>query len=79
MSECLHCDIGQLIAERVSNGPKPVDLAEIGSMIAQALGEFILAAPEHEQADLMAECLATLSHTFLDKPDEESERPHRPH
>jgi hypothetical protein len=79
MSECLHCDIGELIADHVANGPKPVDLAELGSMIAQALGEFILAAPAHEQANLMADCLATLGQTFLDKPDDERERPHKPH
>ena len=47
-------------------------------MIAQSLGEFILAAPAHEQANLMAESLATLGDTFLDKPDE-GERPHRSH
>jgi hypothetical protein len=29
-------------------------------MIAQSLGEFILAAPAHEQANLMADSLATL-------------------
>ena len=50
----------------------------MASMMAQALGEFILTAPEHEQANLMADCLATLGHTFLDKPDEEA-RPHRAH
>jgi len=78
MSDCLHCDIGDLIHERVKNSPETVDLAEIASMVAQALGEFILAAPEHEQANLMADCLATLGHTFLEKP-EEGERPHKPH
>ncbi len=78
MSDCLHCDIGEWIAERIQNGPKPVDLAEIASMIAQGLGEFILAAPAHEQANLMADSLATLGATFLNKPDDE-ERPHRAH
>ena len=75
MSECLHCDIGELIAEHIKDAPKPVDLAELAAMIAQSLGEFILAAPTHEQANLMADSLATLRQTFLDKPDEE--RPHR--
>ena len=78
MSDCLHCDIGELIAEHIKDAPKPVDLAELAAMIAQSLGEFILAAPAHEQANLMAESLATLGHTFLDKP-EEGERPHRSH
>ena len=43
-------------------------------MIAQSLGEFILAAPQQVQAALMADCLATLGQTFLDKP-EDGERP----
>jgi hypothetical protein len=78
MSDCLHCDIGELIAEHIKNGPQPVDMAELGSMIAQALGEFILSAPQHEQANLMADCLTTIGLTFLDKPDD-AERPHKPH
>ncbi len=78
MSDCLHCDIGELIAEHIKDAAKPVDLAELAAMIAQSLGEFILAAPTHEQANLMAESLAMLGHTFLDKPDE-GERPHRSH
>ncbi len=78
MSDCLHCDIGELIAEHIKDAAKPVDLAELAAMIAHSLGEFILAAPAHEQANLMAESLATLGHTFLDKPDE-GERPHRSH
>ena len=79
MSDCLHCDIGELIAEHIKNGPQTVDLAEIASMIAQALGEFILSAPEHEQANLMADTLITLGGTFLDKPADDAERPHRAH
>ena len=78
MSDCLHCDIGELVVEHIKDAAKPVDLAELAAMIAQSLGEFILAAPAHEQANLMAESLATLGHTFLDKPDE-GERPHRSH
>ena len=41
MSDCLHCDIGDLIAEHIKDAPKPVDLAELAAMIAQSLGEFI--------------------------------------
>jgi hypothetical protein len=70
MSDCLHCDINELINEHLKNAQEPVDLAELASMIAQSLGEFILAAPEQAQAALMADCLATLGHTFLDKPED---------
>jgi hypothetical protein len=76
MSDCLHCDIGELIDEYLKVGQP--DLAQMAAMIAQSLGEFILAAPAHQQADLMADSLATLGGTFLDKPDDEA-RPHRAH
>jgi hypothetical protein len=78
MSDCLHCDINELISQRIDDGAKTVDLAELVSMIAQSLGELILAAPEHEQANLMADSLAALGQTFLDK-HEEAERPHKAH
>ena len=42
MSECLHCDIGDLIEEHLKE-EKP-DLAQMASMIAQSLAEFILRA-----------------------------------
>jgi predicted house-cleaning NTP pyrophosphatase (Maf/HAM1 superfamily) len=71
MADCLHCAINELIDEHVKNGPQPIDLAELASMIAQSLGEFILAAPQQHQAALMADCLATLGQTILEKPDDE--------
>jgi hypothetical protein len=47
MSECLHCDIGELIDEHLKH--EQPDLAQISSMIAQSLAEFILRAPQHEK------------------------------
>ena len=44
MSDCLHCDINQLVQERIDRGD--VDLADLTSMIAEALADWILAAPE---------------------------------
>ena len=38
MSDCLHCDINELINEYLKNAQEPVDLAELASMIAQSLG-----------------------------------------
>ena len=78
MSDCLHCDIGELLADYIKNSSQPVDLSEIAAMMAQSLGEFILSAPEHTQAALMADCLTVLGTTILDKPDE-AERSHRAH
>ena len=81
MAECLHCEINKVIDEYIATGPQPADLAEMVAMVAQSLGELILAAPADQHANLMAEALATLGATVLDKPEEggESERPHRAH
>jgi hypothetical protein len=80
MAECLHCEINKLVDEYVASGSQPVDLAEMVAMMAQSLGELILAAPADQQATVMAEALATLGATVLDKPEEgEGERPHRAH
>jgi len=76
MTDCLHCDIGELIDEHLKQ--EQPDLAQIASMIAQSLAEFILQAPQHEQANLMADALATLGATFLDKQSDE-ERAHKAH
>jgi hypothetical protein len=79
MAECLHCEINKLIDEFAATDPQPADLAEMVAMVAQSLGELILATPADQHANLMAEALATLGATFLDKPDDREERPHRPH
>ena len=75
MSDCLHCDIGALVEEHLKQ--EHPDIAQMASMIAQSLAEFILHAPQHEQANLLADALTTLGASFLDKQDEE--RPHKPH
>ena len=72
----LHCDIGDLIDEHLKDGEP--DLAQMAAMIAQSLAEFIMRAPQNEQANLMADALITLGATYLEKPSDE-ERPHRAH
>ena len=80
MAECLHCEINKLVEDYVATGPQPADLAEMVAMMAQSLGELVLAGPPDHQATLMAEALATLGAIVLDKPEEgEGERPHRAH
>jgi len=65
MSECLHCDINELVRERLEQGD--ADLAEITAMIVEALADVILLAPESDQAKIMADALAHLGHMFLEK------------
>ena len=65
MSDCLHCDIIELVRERLEGGD--ADLTELTSMIVEALVEVILLAPESEQAKIVADALAHFGNMFLEK------------
>jgi hypothetical protein len=65
MSDCLHCDINQLVQERMDRGD--VDLADLTAMIAEALADWILMAPEIDQAKLLADTMAQLGQMYLEK------------
>ena len=65
MSECLHCEINQLVRQRMESGQ--TDLAELASMMVESLADLVLLAPESEQPKLMAYALSELGHAVLDK------------
>ena len=65
MSECLHCDINQLVQERVEGGE--VELADLTAMIAESLVDWILTAPEIDQAKLLADAMAQVGQMYLEK------------
>ena len=65
MSDCLHCEINQLVQQRLERSDS--DLAEIASMMAESLADLILLAPEAEQANLMAYVVSGLGQMFLEK------------
>ena len=65
MSDCLHCDINDLVQQRLEGGD--ADMAELVTMIVQSLVELILLAPESDQAKLMADVLASLGQMYLEK------------
>src|SRR3954470_7044045 len=68
MSDCLHCDINQLVQQRVERGD--TDLAEVASMVVESLADLILLAPEDEQPNLMAYVLTGFGQIFLEKSGE---------
>ena len=65
MSECLHCEINQLVRQRMESGH--ADLAEIASMMMESLADLVLLAPDSEQPKLMAYALTELGQAVLDK------------
>jgi hypothetical protein len=64
MSDCLHCDINQLVQEHIERG---ADLGELAAMMVESLADLILLAPEDDQANLMAHVLSVFGQLVLEK------------
>jgi hypothetical protein len=65
MSDCLHCDINQLVQERFERGD--TDLAEMASMMVESLADLVLLAPESDRSNLMAHALSAFGQIVLEK------------
>ena len=65
MSDCLHCDINELVQKHIEGGTK--DLGEIAAMMAESLADLMLLAPEEDRANLMAHAISTLGQMVLEK------------
>ena len=58
MSDCLHCDINDLVREHIEGGSN--DLVEIASMMAESVADLVLLAPEEDHANLLAHVISTV-------------------
>jgi hypothetical protein len=65
MSDCLHCDIHELLESRLQD--KETNLAEIAAKVTEVLADLILMAPPDDQSKLMADILANLGSFVLEK------------
>ena len=65
MSDCLHCDINELVREHVEGGTN--DLVEIASMMAESVADLVLLAPEADRANLLAHVISTVGQVVLEK------------
>ncbi len=65
MSDCLHCEINQLVQDRFERGN--TDLVEMASMIAESLADLILLAPESDRSNLVAHALSAFGQNVLEK------------
>ena len=68
MSECLHCDIHELLENQLEG--KEANLAEIAAKVTEVLADIILTAPPDDQATLMADILANLGSFLIEKKEE---------
>ena len=64
MSDCLHCDINQLVQQHIERG---ADFGELAAMIVESLADLILLAPDEDQANLMAHALSAFGEMVLEK------------
>jgi hypothetical protein len=68
MSECLHCDIHELLESPLQS--EGADLTIIVAKVTEVLADLILMAPPDEQSMLMADILANLGSFLLEKKEE---------
>jgi hypothetical protein len=68
MSDCLHCDINELVQSRIDKGD--VDIAQMAVLVAESLADLIQLAPETEQSKIIADALAHFGLSFLEGDDE---------
>jgi hypothetical protein len=66
VSECLHCDINELVHQHLDRSGT-IDLADVAARIAESLVDLILLAPEAQQAPMLAEAIANLGQAFLER------------
>ena len=74
MSECLHCEIHELLESQLQG--KEANLVEIAAKVTEVLADLILMAPPDEQSNLIADVLANLGSFLLEK--KESSDPTNP-
>ncbi|MGB8893647.1 MAG: hypothetical protein WA322_20800 [Pseudolabrys sp.] len=74
MSDCLHCDIHELLESPLQS--PTANLAEIAAKVTEVLADLILMAPPDDQSKLMADVLANLGSFVLEK--KESAEPTNP-
>lgn len=65
MSDCLHCDINELVAQHAERPDS--DASELVARMAESLADLILMAPENERATLLADAVAMLGQMYLEK------------
>jgi hypothetical protein len=65
MSDCLHCDINDLIRERIE-GKEDVDLGDLVARVSESLAELIMLGPKDQWAALLAEAIGHLGQTIIE-------------
>jgi hypothetical protein len=65
MSDCLHCDINELVAKYAEQ--PDADASELVARMAESMVDLILSAAENDRAPLLADAIAVLGQLYLEK------------
>ena len=68
MSDCLHCDIHEMLADHLRGDQ--ADLSEIADKVTEVLADLILMAPAAEQTLVMAHVISNLGAMVFEKSKE---------
>jgi len=66
VSDCLHCDVNEVVRQHIE-GKETVDLPDLVGRMAESLAELILLGPEDEWGNLLADAVRNLGHAFLER------------
>lgn len=65
MSDCLHCEINELVTKYIERADG--DASELAARMAESLVDLILMAPDSDRATLLADAIAVLGQLYLEK------------
>jgi len=68
MSDCLHCDIHDLLESHLE--ADDANMAEIASKVTEVLADLLLMVPPADRAMLMADVIANLGAFVIEKNEE---------
>ena len=66
VSDCLHCDINELVRARLEQS-EMIDLQDLAGKMAESLVDLILLAPETQQGQMLAEAISQLGSAFIER------------
>jgi hypothetical protein len=72
MSECIHCEIHDLLESHLES--EDANIAEIAAKVTEVLADLILMVPPADRGTLIADILANLGQFVLEKNEEATEQ-----
>ena len=71
MSDCLHCDINELVQQHIEQAGETVDIVEVAAKMTESLADLILSSvPPADHARFLAQTIAYLGEAILQKTEE---------